>query len=540
MHPPKRHGGRLPGSVRLIAAVLLFTSATAPLAARAQQPSLPPPDSTGSGYIADFRTGPAPELQQPPSQLPPQSANPPAGSAISSQGAPGDKPLPINLASALQLAGAEPIDVRLAAARIRLAAAQLDYAKLLWLPTIYLGTDYFRHDGQIQDSSGTVSTNSHDSFMVGAGPSLVFAVTDAIFEPLAARQVVTARNAAAQTAQNDSLLAVADAYFTVQQSRGELAGADDVYRRSLDLVERARQLAPALIPDLEVIRTRTLARHSSQVSTRARERWQFASADLVRILRLDPTAVVEPMEPPHLQVTLVGLDQRLQELIGIGLTSRPELANQQALVRQTLERIRQEKVRPFLPGIYLRGSSTPVTGTLAGGFYGGGTNDNISNFGAKLDIDLQVLWELKELGFGNHALVRQREAENEAARLELFRAQDTVAAQVAQALAQARSAAARLTDAEAELKDAVETVDKNIQGLSQTRSVGNVLIPVIRPQEAVASLQVLAVAYTDYYGAVADYDRAQFRLYHALGRPAQSLLSNEVPGGASPNPGQAN
>ncbi len=341
-------------------------------------------------------------------------------------------------------------------------------------------------------------------------------------------------------AQNDSLLAVADAYFTVQQSRGELAGADDVLRRSLDLVERARQLAPAIIPDLEVIRTRTLARHSSQVSARGRERWQVASADLIRILRLDPSAVIEPMEPPHLQVTLVGLDQPLQELIGIGLTNRPELASQQALVHQTLERIRQEKVRPFLPSVYLRGSSTPVTGTLAGGFYGGGPNDSMSNFGAKLDIDLQVLWELKELGFGNHALVRQREAENEAARLELFRVQDTVAAQVAQVLAQARSAAARLTDAEAELKDAVETVDKNVQGLSQTRSVGNVLIPVIRPQEAIASIQVLAAAYTDYYGAVADYDRAQFRLYRALGRPAQSLLSNIEAGKTSSNPGQVN
>jgi outer membrane protein TolC len=276
------------------------------------------------------------------------------------------------------------------------------------------------------------------------------------------------------------------------------------------------------------------------VATGAGERWHVASSELIRILRLDPSAVVEPMEPPQLQVTLVGLDQPLQELISIGLMNRPELANQQALVRQTVERIRQEKVRPLLPGIYLRGSSTPVTGTLAGGFYGGGTNDSMSNFGARLDLDLQVLWELKELGFGNHALVRQREAESEAARLELFRVQDAVAAQVAQAFAQARSAQARLNDAEVEVKEAVETVEQNVQGLSQTRSVGNVLIPVIRPQEAVASVQVLAAAYTDYYGAVADYDRAQFRLYHAMGRPAQSLMSAEDVSRISSQSGRAN
>ncbi len=438
------------------------------------------------------------------------------------------QPLPINLPTAMQLASVQPIDVSVASAQIRKAVAQLDYARLLWLPTVYLGADYSRHDGQIQDATGNIQTNTHDSFMFGAGPYMVFAVTDAIFEPLAGRQTVAARNAALQTAQNNSMLAVANAYFTVQQFRGELAGAEDVARRSLALVSQAQQLAPALFPQLEVVRTRAQAKRSAQFVQTARERWHVASADLTRILRLDATAVVEPMEPPHLQVTLVVLDQPLDELIRVGLTNRPELANQQALVRETCERIRQEKLRPFLPGVYVRGASTPVTGTLAGGFYGGGVNDDLSNFGGRLDVDVQLLWELKELGFGNHALVRQREAENEMARLELLRTQDAVAAQVAQAYARARSAALRLSDAEAELKDAVQSADMNVAGLSQTRSAGNLLIPVIRPQEAVASFQALAQAYADYYGAVADYDRAQFALYHALGHPAQAVATQDL------------
>jgi hypothetical protein len=36
----------------------------------------------------------------------------------------------------------------------------------------------------------------------------------------------------------------------------------------------------------------------------------------------------------------------------------------------------------------------------------------------------------------------------------------------------------------------------------------------------------LAQAYTDYYGAVADFNRAQFRLYRALAYPAQVLLDD--------------
>ena len=42
----------------------------------------------------------------------------------------------------------------------------------------------------------------------------------------------------------------------------------------------------------------------------ARERWRVASADLARILRLEPTALVEPLEAPHLRVTLVALVQQ--------------------------------------------------------------------------------------------------------------------------------------------------------------------------------------------------------------------------------------
>src|SRR5262245_12852849 len=97
---------------------------------------------------------------------------------------PADKPLPIDLASALQLANARAIDVAVAAERIRLAAAQYDRAHVAWLPTIQLGIDYFRHDGRIQDVQGNIIDTSKSSFMLGAAPNAVFALSDAIFAPL--------------------------------------------------------------------------------------------------------------------------------------------------------------------------------------------------------------------------------------------------------------------------------------------------------------------------------------------------------------------
>ncbi len=482
---------------------------------------------------------PPPDVRPKDSPTPQPTATPlPAVPPAQAEG----RPLPINLPTALQLANARPIDIALASQRLQVAAAQLDRADILWLPTLYLGVDYARHDGQIQDVAGNVFTTSKSSFMVGAGPGLSFAVTDALYAPLVARQVVRARKADVQTARNDSLLAVAEAYFGVQQARGELAGALDARRRAEDILRRAEKLVPGgRIPAVEVNRVKTEYARRRQAAEAAAERWQTASADLARVLRLDPAALVEPAEPPQLRVDLIDPDRSADDLIPLALTNRPELGSQRAVVEATLARLRQEKIRPLVPSVLLRGNATNPAGTLSSGSFGGGINSSLSNFGGRNSLDLQLVWEFQNLGFGNRATVRERQAESQVAMLEVFRTQDRVAAEVVQALAQAKRAASRARDAEEGVRNAVVTADTNLEGLGQTLRAGESLLLVFRPQEVVASVQALDQAYRDYYAAVADANRAQFRLYRALGQPAQSAVEvQQIPVLASPiTPGTA-
>ena len=462
---------------------------------------------------------PAPRLEMPSFQ------NAPAELPV--PGPRGDqRALPINLPTALQLANARAIDISIASARIKLAAAQLERARVLWLPTIQSGVDYFRHDGRIQDVQGNLFNTDKSAFMAGFAPIAVFAVSDAIYAPLAARQVVRARTSDLRAATNDSVLAAAEAYFNAQQARGELAGAEDAVRRGMDLLQRTEKLAsPAvgIIPQVEVVRARTELARRKQAAHSAYERWRTASADLIRVLRLDAAALVEPLEPPQLRVTLIDPNSQVDDLIPVALTNRPELAAQQALVQATLAQLRLEKIRPLVPSVLLRGASTNPAGTLAAGVFGGGQNERIGDFGTRSDFDVQVLWELQNLGLGNRARVRERRAEHELSHLELFRIQDRVAAEVAQAHAQLQSAAARVAEAETEVKDAVDSLEKNVEGMRQLKGAGNVVTFINRPQEVVAALQALAQAYNDYYAAVGDYNRSQFRLYRDLGYPGQYL-----------------
>jgi outer membrane protein TolC len=458
---------------------------------------------------------------------------------------PDDRPLSINLLSALQLAHVQALDVALAAERIKSALAVLELAHMQWLPTVTVGGDYARHDGRNQDTQGNVFDNSRSSLMfglgTGIGQSAILNVNEAIFAPLVARQQVHAREADYQAADNDTLVTVTDAYFTVQQARGELAGAIEATRRTEELVRRTRKLAPALVPELETLRAEAELARRQQAELLARERWSVAGAELLRVLHLDPLAQVEPLEPPNLRVNLIGLDRCVDELIPLALMNRPELASQRAQVQATLKLLQQERLRPLIPSVLLRGFSTPVTGTLATGIFAGGPGGTIGNSGWRGDLDVQVLWQLDNLGFGNRARIHQRKSENEQAVINLFRLQDRVAAEVAQAHVQLHMAYQRAAFAEKEVKAALESADKNLIALGQTKPVGGTVQLLIRPQEVVAAVQALAQAYTDYYGAIADANRAQFRLYRALGQPAHALTEGAcaLPGAVGPSPVEA-
>jgi outer membrane protein TolC len=411
-----------------------------------------------------------------------------------------------------------------AAERVAAAVARLDRAYSRWLPTVYLGGDYARQEGRIQDVAGNILNTTKQSVMVGAGPSLVFSPSEAILGPLAARQVVAARVADHRAAENDTALAVAEAYFNVQRARGELAGAVQSERLAADLADRSEKLALGLAQPVEVHRARTELARRRQAVQDARERWETASADLNRLIRLPPAAVVQPEEPPDLRVILFDGSIPVDDLIPIGLRNRPELAAQQALVEATLARLREEKLRPLVPSVVVRGNATNPAGTLSTGVFGGGLDSRVDHLGTRNSYDVQVLWELEGLGFGNRAAVREREAENRGAILELLRTQDRVAADVVQAHSQATRSAARVKLAADGLTEAAQTVKTHLDAINQTRRVGDTLVLIFRPQEAVAAVQALDQAYRDYFGAVADANRAQFRLYRALGHPAVCIL----------------
>lgn len=453
---------------------------------------------------------------------------------------PGQEIQPIDLPGALRLAGARDLDIAIARERVCQALAELQQARVQWLPSLYVGPNWIRHDGQLQTVQGQIQTISKSSLFLGGtaaagssisgpvpagGPAQVSGLTsilrfsDAIFEPLAARQVVDARRASIQVATNDALLGVAESYLDLQRAAGRLAiareaathaatlsaitasfarsgaGLDSDHRRSLAERDRQRKNVEAAVGELEV-----------------------ASAELILRIRLDPRLVVAPVEPPETVLRLVPDGRPIDDLIIAGLRNRPELAEAQALVQATIVRLKQAKLRPFIPSLAFR---------YSGGGFGGGRNDAFGNFNARSDADVNLYWEVQNLGLADKAIAKQRAAQKRTADLQMLKLQDRVASEVVRAEKERIAALRQMQEASRAVPEAQASLDLNLTNIRR----GAGLPGATRPIEVLQPIQALALARTDHLDAVLAYNRAQFRLYRAIGRPAMlaSAPSPEAP-----------
>ncbi len=495
-------------------------------------------ETAGPERVALAARGSAAEARPPAESRQAATAASPLAATAELKPAPFEKSdlrFPINLAAAMRLSDARPLVVAAAQARVWLAEAELTQAKVIWVPALNLAFDYLRHDGGGPDfNKGILTAVSTNYFYGGVGLWGTINTTDAIYEPLAARQVLNSRQWDIQTAKNDALLQTARAYFMVHQSRGVYASTLYTVERGRVLTERIASLSRDLVSGFEVDRARNVLADLQQRAVAARQEWRVQSARLTKVLRLDPRAVVEPLESDHLQITLIDPARDFDDLMPIALTNRPEVASRRALVQAAEVRIRRERARPFVPLVILTGFQSPGGMLIQGGIFGLGSNSSLNQWTGRDDVSIQLMWQLQNFGLGNLARIKAQRGLESQAIVDLRKIQDTVAEEVTQAQARLQSAAARVVQADRSLRTGLITFNGSVDGLRQTSRFGDVLELITRPQEAVYSLQMLRVAFDEYFSTVAEYNQAQFELFHALGYPAHEVAQFRAPGAPVP------
>src|SRR5262249_56411544 len=124
----------------------------------------------------------------------------------------------------------------------------------------------------------------------------------------------------------------------------------------------------------------------------------------------------------------------------------------------------QERLRPILPSVLLTGFQTPEF-LFNGGIFGAGSGDKLNQWTGRYDMSYQLVWQLEGFGLGNRARIRERRADRLQAAIELFKVQDQIAGEVAEAQALLESAWIRKEEAERGLREALITYDANLRGL---------------------------------------------------------------------------
>jgi outer membrane protein TolC len=471
------------------------------------------------------RRQPAPRAGQPvPGATPP----PPPRLPIDTTLIPGRTVEPIDLANALRLGGERAIDIAVARQQVNRAMAVLGQARSLWLPSLFYGPTWYRADGQVQTVTGQVQNVNRNSLYLGATAALAnsfpapspgtgypplnslsgtLRISDAIFEPMAARRLVNANRAGVRAATNDALLQITEAYFDLQLATGRLAIAREAVANADELSKITGSFA-RLGQGLEADHRRALA----ELKRRRREvqlvsgQFQVASANLVRLLILNPRMVMAPVEPPEAIIRLIPDEIPLDDLLIQGMQARPELANAQELIEAARLRLTQARLRPFVPSVAI---------TEAGGGFGGGAGAFFGNFGARNDAAASLFWDLRGLGFMDCAIMRQRAAEHETTRLEKIRVQTQVAADVVSSYEVRQAAARQIDDARETLVEAIDSLQLNFVNIRQSTELPR----ATRPIEVLQPIQALAQARVDYLDSVLSYNRAQFRLKRAVGQP---------------------
>jgi outer membrane protein TolC len=419
----------------------------------------------------------------------------------------------IDLPTALRLVQTASPTISLARERVTEAYARLDQADVLWLPDLRLGPAYQRHDGQTQNTDGTIIGVSKSSFFVGGGAALSLEISDALFAPLVARRLAQAEAAAAESVSQQVQLDVVLAYFDLLRGNGQLAINADTLERTRAMVRFAELVDKAGLSKS----TADVNRVRAEVASLERERINLegdaavTSARLAQLLLLRPTVDLRPADPAVVPLTLVPTRGSLDDLIAEGLLNRPELAESRELVAAALARWRQARVGPLVPRL---------DAVYFGGDFGGGQNSHMGNFGGRGDGLVQVTWELHNFLAGDLARARERRAQVNVANLHVVEVEAQVAAEVTGAAKVARKRLQTLQSAQTAVIEALETW-RRLEEASRQLLQGGKLVDTLEPFIAV---QALNQARSQYLLEVIEYNRTQFRLYTAMGQPSADAL----------------
>ena len=439
---------------------------------------------------------------------------------------------PIDLSSALRLAGVQNLQIVVAQQRVEAAVGFQQLAAAQLLPNLNIGTSYDNHTGVLQQDNGNILSVNRGALYAGAGAFTVAAATvqipglqyninisQGIYDYLISRQVTNERRFDRRAVDNAILRDVGVAYTELLRTTGARGLA--ILARN-DAAEIARLTATYAKTgagrQADADRAATeLARRQHDVAE-AEARLAQASHRLCELLNLDTTLHLVPLESQVVPEPVVPTRVPLPELLATALLERPELQARRTAIRAAFLELDSAKVLPFSP---------TMIGGFSGGAFGGGSSvgaaagqARFDNFSDRTDSDVVFFWSLQNLGVGNKALIDVARAKLRRSQLEELVVLDQVRDEVASAYVLTQSRFAEIGRQAQAVRTGVSALREDMRRVRGRQGL---------PIELLDSLRQVAGARIDYLDAIIGFNQAEIQLYVALGSPPADTLARPVP-----------
>jgi outer membrane protein TolC len=414
------------------------------------------------------------------------------------------KDVPLTLDTILRLAESHNARVGLARARVAEACAANCLASKNWLPNLYVGTTYYRHEGGISLEDGTLLHSSFGVLFGGIDINSKLDIRELTYQRIVAERSFWQEKAELSQVTYETLVDATATYIDMVSARTAELIALDIEKELQNLLPQTEKLAEAE-PAARVVaaRVRAFLAGLKQVVVHSREDFARASAKLTYLLGLDPCSTLVPLDEKLVALDLVDANVPCCQLVSQVWASGPgvhELERILALAHEAVEKSNG-------PGHFL-----PVfeTRMLEGG-YGTGPGDSLS-WDNRWDFGVQVRWNLTDLLTRSE---RQRIIHAKAAQAHF--ANDDLKSKLAASVEEARESIL-FGQQKIELdKDYVEKA-REVNRLANQRMM-NMYGQAGVHDEVLLSLENLGVAQRSYVNALRDYDKAELRLLILLGMP---------------------
>jgi outer membrane protein TolC len=344
----------------------------------------------------------------------------------------GDQTYPIDLPSALKLAGAQNLDIKISRERLKEAEANRTSALEKFFPWLAPGVYYHRRDGLAQAvPSGVISSANFDSYAPGGTVAAQIDVGDAIYTSLASKQLVKAARQGLEVQNRDSVLSAAERYLDLAKANALVEVARQALETSKDYQKQLHTAVGAGVAFRgDELRVQTQTERYQIALRQSKEQERLAAVSLAEVLHLDQSLVLTPVDSTLVPLTLVPTNSDASVLVEQALGARPELKQGKAQTDAARAAKAGAVYGPLIPSIGAQ--------VFAGGL-GGGPDHGPHTFGGEQDYVVSAMWRIGPGGLFDMGRIRASEARLTTAELSEAKLKDTVTAQVVSSLTQVQS-----------------------------------------------------------------------------------------------------